>query len=411
VKSKFGFNPEEKFVVPKRVYDVYRTKVEEGKKLEAKWAELFRSYSEKYPKEAKEIQRRLDGKLPEGWKSGLPKYTAKDKPNATRSLSQDVLNAIAGVLPELVGGSADLTPSTKTNLKDYPTDYQKASPKGRYFRYGVREHGMAAIGNGIHAYGGIIPYTSTFFNFITYAWGAVRLSAISGHQQIYVMTHDSIGLGEDGPTHQPVEAIAICRATPNISTIRPADGNETAGAYVAALENHHGPTVIALSRQNLPHLENSSAEKVLLGGYVAKDAKDHNLIYVATGSEVAPAIEAAKILESKHGLAVRVVSMPSTDLFDKQPVAYRRSILTPGVPVISVEASSTAQWARYSHHAIGMSTFGASAPLEQVYDHFGFTPAKIVGTTLKYLKEVKDQAKSLSLPNIYPLAVHFQSNL
>jgi len=410
VKKVYGFDPEKKFAIPQRVLDLYRKKIDEGKKLEAKWNDLFRRYEEKYPKEAKELKRRFDEKLPEGWKNHLPKYTPQSKANATRNLSQEVLNGIAGVLPELVGGSADLTPSTKTNLKDFPKDFSKKSYDGRYIRYGVREHGMAAIGNGLHAYGGIVPYTSTFLNFITYAWGAVRLAAVSEHHHIFVMTHDSIGLGEDGPTHQPIEAIALIRGTPGINLIRPADGNETAGAYIAALETH-GPTVLALSRQNLPHLENSSPEKVLLGAYVVHDAKDHNLIFVATGSEVSGALEAAKILESKDGLHVRVVSMPSTDLFDKQPVHYRRSILTPGVPVISVEAASVIGWARYAHFHIGMTTFGASAPIAKLLDHFGFTPEKIASTSRKYLKELNQQIKDLSFPSVFPLPVHVQSNL
>jgi len=303
----------------------------------------------------------------------------------------------------LIGGSADLTPSTKTNLKDFPTDFQKTSYQGRYIRYGIREHGMAAIGNGIHAYGGFIPYTSTFFNFITYAWGAVRLSAISGHHQIYVMTHDSIGLGEDGPTHQPIEAITICRGTPNLNVIRPADGNETVGSYIAALEYKEGPTVLCFSRQNLPHLENSSAEKVLQGAYVVKDAQNHNVILMSTGSEVHISLGAAKLLEEKHGYKVRVVSAPSTSLFEKQSVAYRRSVLTPGVSVVSVEASSTFGWARYSHHQIGMTTFGASAPIDALLPHFGFTPPKVAQNVFQYLKGIRELATSLNIPVFAPL--------
>jgi len=224
------------------------------------------------------------------------------------------------------------------------------------------------------------------------------------------MTHDSIGLGEDGPTHQPIEAIALVRGTPNILLIRPADGNETAGAYLAALE-YNGPTVMALTRQNLPHLENSTPEKVLLGGYVVRDGKDHKLIFVATGSEVSLAIEAAKILEEKDGLSVRVVSMPSTDLFDKQSVQYRRSILTPGVPVVSIEAASVHGWARYAHFHIGMTTFGSSGPLDKVMDYFGFVPNKVVATTRKYLSDLDSQIKELNFPTVFPLPVHVQSNL
>jgi len=312
-------------------------------------------------------------------------------------------------MPELVGGSADLTPSTKTNLKDFPTDYQKKTPQGRYIRYGVREHGMAAIGNGLYAYGGIIPYTSTFFNFIEYCFPAVRLAALSESQQLFVMTHDSIGLGEDGPTHQPIEALALCRATPNLTNFRPADGNETVGSYIAALENKHGPSVLILSRQDLPQLEGSSPEKVAQGGYVLQDVKDPAIILVATGSEVPIAVTAAKLLKAKD-INARVVSMPSTELFDKQSVSYRRSVITPGVFTISIEALATFGWSRYAHASIGMTTFGASAPWEKVYEHFGLTPEKIAEKTSKYLASMKESQKEIS-SSPAPLPIHFQSAL
>jgi len=412
VKIKFGFNPEEFFHVPEAVYTHYRKKIDEGKKLESKWHALFKSYAEKYPTEAKEFQRRfIEKKLPADWKSKLPKYTPKSKANATRNLSQEVLNAIAGPLPELVGGSADLTPSTKTNLKDFPIDFQKDTPQGRYMRFGIREHGMAGIGNGITAYGGLIPYTATFLNFIEYCFPSVRLTALSETQQIFVMTHDSIGLGEDGPTHQPIEALALCRATPNITTFRPADGNETVGAYMHAIEHRKGPTVLALSRQDLPHLEGSSPEKTLKGAWILHDVKAPAVILVSTGSEVHVALKAAHLLESKHGVAARVVSMPSPELFDKQPTLYRRSVLAPGVPTISVEALGTYGWSKYSNFHIGMTTFGASAPLEVVMDHFGFTPEKIAASTLSHLKTLQEQTKELGLPHHYTLPTHFQSAL
>jgi len=269
---------------------------------------------------------------------------------------------------------------------------------------------MAAIGNGINAFGGLIPYTATFLNFIEYCFPAVRLSALSEIQQLYIMTHDSIGLGEDGPTHQPVEALALCRATPNILTFRPADGNETVGSYIGALEHKHGPSVFALSRQDLPHLDGSSSEKTLQGGYIIKDAKDPGAILLATGSEVHVAIKAADLLQEKHGLAVKVVSMPSPELFDKQTSSYRRSVINPGVPTISVEALATYGWTKYSHFQIGLTTFGASAPLEAVMDHFGFTPEKVASTTIKHLATLKTQTKEFGT-GVFPLPTHFQAAL
>jgi len=272
--------------------------------------------------------------------SQLPKYDAKSKSDATRNMSGAVLNAVADLLPEIIGGSADLTPSNKTDLKK-SHDYAAKTPDGRYIRFGIREHGMAAMGNGIYAYGGFIPYTATFLNFIEYAFPAVRLAALSNFKQIFVMTHDSIGLGEDGPTHQPVEALQMCRATPNVLVLRPADGAETVGAYVAAL-HWSGPSVIALSRQNVTNQAHSTAANVLKGGYtlVEEDAsKPLQLVVIASGTEVTTAVDSLQS-EQLKSLNVRVVSMPSTTLFDQQPVEYRRKVLPVGVPVVSVEASS-----------------------------------------------------------------------
>jgi len=408
VKAKFGFDPAKSYVVPDEVYKAYPMR-HEGPKLEEQWNALFKQYKSKYPKEGAEIERRYHRKLPDGWKDKLPKFGSDAKPNATRNLSEQVLQAFAPVVPEFIGGSADLNPSTKTYLK-CSKDFEKAHYAERNIRYGIREHGMAAVNNGLYAYGGIIPYASTFFNFIEYCFPAVRLSAISHIQQVFIMTHDSIGLGEDGPTHQPIEAATLCRATPNILVIRPAEGNETVGAYVAALENHHGPTVIILTRQNVPPIATATAAGVAKGGYVVHetDAKVPDLIYVATGSEVGLAIDSAKKLDK---LKVRVVSMPSTTLFDQQPVEYRRSILTPGVPVISIEALSVTGWERYAHFSIGMTTFGASAPDKDLFNKFGFTPEKVVAKTNAFLEHHKKESKELGLSPTYPLAVHFTSAL
>lgn len=261
LKKKFGFNPDETFVVPKEVYDLYHARSEKGAKAEAEWNDLFKKYSEKYSHEASELQRRIEGRLPDGWEKALPTYSTSDAAVGSRKLSETTINKLAEVLPELLGGSADLTGSNLTRWKG-AEDFQHPSTglgsyKGRYFRFGVREHGMTAIANGLTAYGGIIPFVATFLNFVSYAAGAVRLSALSHFRVLNVATHDSIGLGEDGPTHQPVETAAWLRATPNLAFWRPADGNETSAAYLVAIKSEHTPSVMAFSRQNVSALKRS----------------------------------------------------------------------------------------------------------------------------------------------------------
>lgn len=265
VKTTFGFNPSESFVVPADVRTFYKKLQEDGAKREEEYNALFATYESKYPDLAKELKRRMSGQLPEGWKDNLPKFTPADKAQGSRKYSQMLIHAIADSVPELMGGSADLTGSNNTDFKSGV--YQKDAYDGRQMRFGVREHGMSSVLNGMFAYGGIRPFGATFLNFITYAWGGVRLSALSKFGVIYVMTHDSIGLGEDGPTHQPVEVMELMRATPNMMAFRPADGNETTGAYICAMETPSTPSVLALSRQNCPHLEGSSAEIVAKGAY------------------------------------------------------------------------------------------------------------------------------------------------
>lgn len=309
-------------------------------------------------------------------------------------MSENVLTALADVVPELIGGSADLTGSNLTRWKN-AVDFQHPSTglgeyNGRYVRYGVREHAMFAIMNGIAAYQGLIPYGGTFLNFLTYGWGATRLSAVSHLRVIYVMTHDSIGLGEDGPTHQPIETLALVRATPNIYTMRPADGNETSGCYLVALENDHRPSVIALSRQNLPQLEGSAVEVVRKGAYVLQAQDKPDVVLVGTGSEVAIAVDAAKIL-TQEGLKVQVVSMPISDLFDEQSHEYKLSVIPKGAAVVSVEALTIFGWQQYSHVQVGMTTFGASGPIKDVYAKFQITPehtAQVAKDTLKHFKEI-----------------------
>ncbi|RUP50226.1 transketolase [Jimgerdemannia flammicorona] len=374
LKTKFGFDSEQHFFVPEEVRDFYAKRIVHGIKAEEQWNALFEAYAQEFPAEAKDIKRRLAGELPEGWQDTLPRYTPSDPAIATRKTSENALTKLAGAIPELLGGSADLTGSNLTRWKG-AKDFQHSSTglgdySGRYFRYGVREHGMAAIMNGIAAYGGLIPYGATFLNFITYAWGGVRLSALSRLRVIYVMTHDSIGLGEDGPTHQPIETLALTRATPNLLTFRPADGNETSGAYIVAIENIQRPSVIALSRQNLPQLAGSSVEVVRKGAYILQDVADFKVIIVASGSEVSLAVDAAKLLP----FPARVVSMPSAELFTEQSVEYRRSIFPSGIPSVSIEAMSTLGWERFSHYQIGMKGWGASGPIKGLMKKFGFVP-------------------------------------
>jgi len=262
----------------------------------------------------------------------------------------------------------------------------------------------------MYAYGGFIPFTATFLNFIEYCFPSVRLAALAHFQQLFIMTHDSIGLGEDGPTHQPIEAVALCRATPNLHVFRPCDGNETVGSYISAMELKHSPSVLIFTRQNLPNLERSSPDLVAKGGYVVfetYDGKDKpELIYVATGSEVSIAIEAAK----KTGLKTRVVSMPSTTLFELQSLEYRRSVITPGVPSISVEALSVYGWERYSHFHVGMTTYGASAPYEACYEFFGITGDKIAGRTKQWLAELQRYNSEMGLTAVQAafLPTHYQ---
>jgi len=386
VKRKFGMDPEEKFVLPDSVRQVYDM-TEKGEKYESEWNDLVERYTKKYPTEAAEFKRRFDGTLPEGWDKDLPTFSQKDDPVATRISSGKILNHFAEKIPEIFGGSADLNPSCYTYLK-FDKDFQKGSYDQRNVRFGVREHSMAAICNGISSYGGIIPFCSTFLNFIGYALGAVVLSAMTGHQVLYIFTHDSIFLGEDGPTHQPIEKAAICRAMPNLHFWRPADGNETVAAYVSAIRSRQNPTAFSLSRQNLPHLRGSSTEKALRGGYIIKPESEGDkpdLILVSTGSETHICVEAAQ----KSDLKIRVVSLPCWELFDEQPLDYRTRIFPDDVPVLSVEAGVTMGWSKYAHSSIGIDRFGLSGSVSDLQKHFKLTPDDIVHRS----KEFADQHK------------------
>ncbi|KAG5921792.1 hypothetical protein E4U61_006220 [Claviceps capensis] len=394
LKQKWNF-PQEAFHVPKEVYELYGKHSSEGAAYEEKWNQLMSKYAEKFPKEYEDLLRRQKGDLPEGWEKNLPVYTPSDSAVASRKLSETVLSKIESAIPELFGGSADLTGSNLTRWKEAVDFQPKATGlgdySGRYVRYGVREHGMGAIMNGLAAYGTILPYGGTFLNFVSYAAGAVRLSALSQIRCIWVATHDSIGLGEDGPTHQPIETLAHFRALPNCMVWRPADGNETSAAYYVALTSKHTPSIMALSRQNLPQLEGSTIEKASKGGYVLREVAGANVTLVSTGSEVSICLEAAKYLEEKHGVKARIVSIPCFEVFDAQSKEYRLSVLPDGVPSLSVEVMSTMGWERYTHEQFGINRFGASGAYKDVYKKFEFTPegiAKRAVATIDFWKDV-----------------------
>lgn len=376
VKSQFGLNPDASFQVPEDVGSVYALLKAKGTERNAAWDALFAAYSVAYPDLAADFVRTYNGLLPADFGQGFPRYKVTDAANATRKTSFFALEKVCAVLPEFIGGSADLTPSTLTKVDANKVDYDHSTPHGTYLRYGVREHAMAAVCNGICAHGGLIPFASTFLNFTGYALGAVRLSALSNFRVLYVMTHDSIGLGEDGPTHQPIEMLASLRSMPNMNVFRPADGNEVTGTYIAALSTAHTPSVIALSRQNCVNLEGTSVEAVAKGGYILTGDASPHVILVGTGSEVQLCAAAAKLL-SVNGVVARVVSMPCMELFEAQEESYRRSVFPDGVPVVSVEAASIFGWEKYAHVHIGMTTFGLSAPGDAIFKHFGFTPANI----------------------------------
>ncbi|TBR58444.1 transketolase [Mastigocladus laminosus UU774] len=381
----------EPFDIPEDALKHFRKAVERGAEYESQWNKVFADYKAKYPQEAAELERQISGKLPEGWEKALPTYEPGSKAIATRKTSEMTLNALAPVLPEMIGGSADLTHSNLTELKG-AGDFQKGQYQNRNLRFGVREHGMGSICNGIALHGsGLIPYCATFLVFADYMRAAIRLSALSQAGVIYVMTHDSIGLGEDGPTHQPVETIASLRVIPNLTVIRPADGTETSGAYKVAIENanQHRPTLLALSRQNLPQLEGSSIEGVTKGAYILSDSEGTpDIILIGTGSEVPLCVDAATKLRAE-GKKVRVVSMPSWELFDAQSQDYRESVLPKAVKKrLAVEAASSFGWCRYvgdEGAMISVDRFGVSAPGGTIMEKFGYTVDNVVAKAKELL--------------------------
>eukprot|EP01061_Rhynchopus_euleeides_P040195 TRINITY_DN6907_c0_g1_i2.p1 TRINITY_DN6907_c0_g1~~TRINITY_DN6907_c0_g1_i2.p1 ORF type:complete len:623 (+),score=282.31 TRINITY_DN6907_c0_g1_i2:63-1931(+) len=391
LKSKGGLDPEAKYAVAADVYKVYHDRAAKGKALRDAWQKTFASYAKAHPDLHKELSAQLKGELPAGWKDSLP-LSKPGESVATRKCSEISLSAIIPLMGNVIGGSADLTGSNLTKTKGNH-DITPEDASGRYIRFGVREHGMAGIANGIAAYGGLIPFTATFFNFVTYAWGAVRVGALSQLGVIHVATHDSIGLGEDGPTHQPVEVPALCRATPNLYFFRPCDQTETSGAYAVAIEQRNYQHVIALSRQGVPMLASTSLEGVSKGAYsVLGDTKKAKVILVSSGTEVSLALEAAKELAD---LDVAVVSMVCTRLFDEQPLAYRQSIFPTGTPVMGIEPYNSVGWERYSHYFLGLSGFGASAPAKKIYEHFGLTKENVVAKARALVAKLGKNAPTL----------------
>jgi transketolase len=403
-KVALGWPTMDKFYLPEDALNEFRTAIPKGAEAQSAWQAKFDAYKAAFPKEAAEFEMVQAGKLPEGWEASLPKWKAGDKPVATRVTSGETLNALAKAIPNIIGGSADLNPSTNTAMKglgDFqPSEY--AGPgtagavggewgyAGHNIAFGVREHAMGASVNGMAAHGGVIPFSATFFVFSDYMKPAMRVGSIMGIKAIYVFTHDSIGVGEDGPTHEPVEQLAGVRAIPGLTVLRAADANESAESWAYAIR-HDGPTLLVFTRQNLPILDRSGAIGDLTkGAYILADAEggSPDVILIGTGSEVSLCVGAqAKLKEA--GVKARVVSMPSMNLFDAQDAAYKESILPAAITKrVSVEAASTFGWHKYvglDGIAIGIDHYGASAPGERIFKEFGFTIENVANHALKLL--------------------------
>ena len=392
-KQNLDWPAEPLFYVPEDARQHFGNAVERGARWEDEWVQTLDAYTRTYPAEAKQWQSWMDTGLPEGWDREIPCFPADAKGMASRVASGKVLNAVAPGVANLLGGSADLAPSNKTVIEG-EGDYQAGQYLQRNVRFGVREHGMASIMNGMALHGGVIPYGGTFLVFTDYMRPAMRLAALMGLRAIYILTHDSIGLGEDGPTHQPVEHLAALRAIPNMTVIRPCDANETAEAWRAALQKTDGPTALVLTRQGLPTLDRDTyppATELHRGAYVLKDPADGApaAVLIATGSEVSLALAAQEIL-ARRGRLVRVVSMPSWELFEAQDEAYRYGVLPPEVTVrVAVEAGRSMGWHRYvglAGRVVGLEHFGASAPYQTLYTSFGITADSVVAAVEELLE-------------------------
>ncbi|MFH1136094.1 MAG: transketolase [Pseudomonadota bacterium] len=390
----FGWPLEEDFYVPREAADHLARVREEGLKAHQEWKTLWDDYRRAFPEEAANFVDRFQGLLPSDWRESLPRFSPEEGKQATRVSSGKVLNALAAKLPNLVGGSADLAPSNKTLLSGY-TDFGSGRPDARNIRFGVREHAMGAVMNGMALHGGIIPYGGTFLVFSDYMRPSIRLAALMGTHVVFVFTHDSLGVGEDGPTHQPIEQLVSLRAIPHLTVIRPADANETSAAWKTALENS-GPTALLLTRQGLPIMDPDAIpvfEGAARGAYVVRDSEGQpELILMASGSEVPLAVEAGNVLAGE-GVKVRVVSMPSWELFEAAGPEYRDKILPPAVKArVSVEAGSPLGWERYTGDQgaiIGVNRFGASAPGGTAFKNFGFNVENVARKAKDVLNKLK----------------------
>jgi transketolase len=391
-KENLGWPLEPTFLIPSEALARFRQALQEGEKRETEWNGRFQSYEKEYPELAEEWKRAMSDELPAGWDKGIPVFPADAKGMATRVASGTVLNAIAPDLPTLIGGSADLAPSTKTLIKD-ADDFRAGHYGQRNMHFGVREHAMGGILSGMALHGGVIPYGATFLIFSDYMRPTIRLAAMMGLKVIYVFTHDSIGLGEDGPTHQPIEQLAALRAIPDLIVIRPADANETAEAWRFAIEHKSGPIALALTRQNLPTLDRAKytpANGLSRGAYILSDTEGErpDVILIASGSEVHMALEAAEKIRER-GTSVRVVNMTSWELFNKQPDDYRDRVLPPETGArVAIEAGVTQGWHRYvgdRGEVIGIDHFGASAPYKVLFEKFGLTADRVVEKALELI--------------------------
>lgn len=389
-KAVYGWDPDASFVVPTEVLKHFAdTLGARGHALRSQWETMFAAYAKQFATEAKELRALMSGTLPSGWENVLPQFGADAKGMASRASSGKVLNAVANAIPWLIGGSADLAPSNSTHLADRG-DFEADHYAGRNLHFGIREHAMAAAANGM-AISGLRSFCATFFVFCDYLRPQYRLSALQGLPVLYIMTHDSIGVGEDGPTHQPIEQLAAMRAVPNGLVLRPADANEVSEAYRVALSQKRRPSVLVLSRQNLPTLDRTryaSASGVTHGAYILSEAQDGKpqVILIGTGSEVSLCLEAQRLLESQN-IATRVVSMPSMELFDEQSQTYRDTVLPPTITArVGVEAASAFGWAKYlglGGQFVGIDTFGKSAPAGTLMKHFGLTAEHIAEVSRK----------------------------
>jgi transketolase len=389
-KENLGWPVEPPFLIPDQALAHFRQALEKGSAWEAEWQARFQAYVAEYPDLADEWCTVMAGELPAGWDVDLPTFVPEDGPLATRVASGKVLNAVAPYLPTLMGGSADLEPSCKTYLNGYDA-FSADNPGGRNFHFGVREHAMAGILSGMALHGGVIPYGSTFLVFSDYMRPSIRLAAMMEIPVIYVFTHDSIGIGEDGPTHQPIEHLAALRAIPHLTVIRPADASETVAAWRVALEHREGPVALLFTRQTLPVLDRTAlapADGLRRGAYVLAGPEEPDVILIATGSEVPPALAAQERL-AQQGVKARVVSMPSWELFEQQSKPYRDEVLPPEVTArLAIEAGVPLGWHRYvgdRGDMIGIEGFGASAPYKVLWEKYGFTGENIAARALEML--------------------------